>query len=43
VNIILHSSDVSLFGKILDSEISTIKKEFGDDSGQNYKGEPYET
>ena len=31
VNIILHSSDVSLFGKILNHEISTIKSELEDD------------
>jgi 2-keto-3-deoxy-L-rhamnonate aldolase RhmA len=29
VNIILHSSDISLFGKILNQEIKTIKDEFG--------------
>ena len=33
VNIILHSSDVSLFGKILDHEISAIKTALGDDPG----------
>ena len=31
VNIIIHSSDVSLFGKILNHEISTIKSELEDD------------
>lgn len=31
VNIILHSSDISLFGKILNHEISTIKTELEDD------------
>jgi 4-hydroxy-2-oxoheptanedioate aldolase len=35
VNIILHSSDVSLFGKILDSEISTIKKELRDEPDES--------
>jgi 4-hydroxy-2-oxoheptanedioate aldolase len=33
VNIILHSSDISLFGKILDHEISMIRTELGDDPG----------
>ena len=32
VNIILHSSDISLFGKILDQEISNIRIALGDDS-----------
>ena len=32
VNIIMHSSDVSLFGKILNHEISAIRRELGDDS-----------
>ena len=31
MNIILHSSDISLFGKILNQEILTIKTELGDD------------
>ena len=31
VNIILHSSDISLFGKILNKEISQIKTDLGDD------------
>ncbi len=30
-NIILHSADISLFGKILNTEISTIKKELKDE------------
>jgi len=35
VNIILHSSDVTLFGKILNSEISTIKTALRDEPGQS--------
>lgn len=31
VNIILHSSDISLFGKILNKEMSTIKSAFNDE------------
>lgn len=38
VNIILHSSDISLFGKILNKEISFIKTELNDNIGkENYK------
>jgi len=36
VNIILHSSDISLFGKILEKEINQIKSELHDE--QNYEG-----
>lgn len=35
VNIILHSSDISLFGKIMNHEILTIKKELDDDFDDN--------
>jgi len=38
VNIILHSSDMALFGKILNQEISSIKKELGDDPGETGHG-----
>lgn len=31
VNIILHSSDIALFGKVLNQEISMIRTELGDD------------
>ncbi|MBE9518059.1 MAG: aldolase [Bacteroidetes bacterium] len=35
VNIIFHSSDISLFGKILKHEISTIKTELKDDDAES--------
>ncbi len=34
-SIIIHSSDISLYGKILHQEISTIKTELKDDLGEN--------
>jgi len=38
VNIIMHSSDIALFGKVLNQEISIIKKELGDDPGNTGHG-----
>jgi 2-keto-3-deoxy-L-rhamnonate aldolase RhmA len=38
VDIILHSSDISLFGKALNQEISMIKTELGDDPGNTGHG-----
>jgi len=38
VNIILHSSDIALFGKVLNQEISSIKTELGDDPGNTGSG-----
>ena len=35
VNIILHSSDISLFGKALNQDLSIIKTELGDDPDNN--------
>jgi len=35
MNIVLHSSDIALFGKVLNQEITSIKTELGDDSGKN--------
>lgn len=38
VNIIMHSSDIALFGKVLSQEISGIKTALGDDPGNTGHG-----